>query len=79
MLTPLTDIPVVNREIIACLFLICINLQAIVPEGFISGEILGKLSFANAYELQQKLQQLLLEAQKQMQENLAKARDSETG
>jgi len=25
-----------------CMLLICINLQAIVPEGFVSGEILGK-------------------------------------
>jgi len=31
------------------------------------------LSFANAYEFQQKLQQLLVEAQKQMQENFTKS------
>jgi len=34
------------------------------------------LSFANAFELQQKLQQLLLEAQKQIQENFTKSQGS---
>jgi len=31
-----------DAKLVSCMSLICINLQAIVPEGFISGATLGK-------------------------------------